>query len=327
MTISVDKIVQTLTFQSTPPSSNLVGGTYTVSVTSDASLAPTVSIANASSQVCTISAGVVSFIAAGTCTINAVQAGNDQVAGASASQQIVVTVVVTTTTTVAPSPNTQGTVAPSPSTTVAPGGVRSNSTPSTTSTTSTTTTTTTVPALGSGGVTEVEAGEATATVRGKVVKVDVETVAGEIIVRLPNKVMVRVGSPTGVATGAVVNSEGVLVAYSNDQFQVEADGFASGSTYVVTMYSDPVELSRGEVGDTGSVTNVVRVPKVVEAGEHTLVFEGVGQDSEVVAVSLGFKVVERSDNTMAAVLAVSIAILLALLGGRPIWRRRKQRLN
>ena len=176
-------------------------------------------------------------------------------------------------------------------------------------------------------MTEVEAGEATATVQGKLVKVSVETVEGEIVVRLPNDVKVKVGAPKGVITGAVVNSDGVLVAYNDDQFQVGADGFETGSTYVVTMYSDPVELSRGEVGESGKVASLVKVPKNVDAGEHTLVVEGVGPDAEVVAVSIGFKVVERSDNTMAAVLAVSIAILLALLGGRPIWRRRRNRAS
>lgn len=323
LVVAVDKIVQVLTFQSSPPSSNLVGGSYTVSVTSDAGLAPVVSIANASSGVCSLSAGVVSFVAVGTCTINATQAGNDQYAAGAASQQITVTAVpvtTTTTTTVAPVAGAGGA---SPSTTVAPvSPVTPVSTTSTT--TSTTTTTTTVPVLGSGGVTEVEAGEATAVVRGKRVKVDVSTVEGQIVVRLPNDVTVKVGAPKGVVTGAVVNSEGVLVAYSDDQFQVQADGFASGSTYVVTMYSDPVELGRGEVGDTGGVVRVVTVPKDVDAGEHTLVFEGVGPDAEVVAVSLGFKVVERSDNTMAAVLSVSLAIVLALLGGRPLWRRRRR---
>lgn len=327
MVITVDKIVQVLTFQSTPPSSPLVGGTYTVSVTSDASLAPTISIANSSSQVCTISAGVVSFVSAGTCTVNAVQAGNDQYLSATSSQQISVSTVPTTTTTVAPVQGGQSPSVSTTTTTVAPRGATANSTPSTTSTTSTTTTTTTttIPKLGSGGVTEVEAGEATATVQGKLVKVSVETVEGEIVVRLPNDVKVKVGAPKGVVTGAVVNSDGVLVAYNDDQFQVTADGFAASSTYVVTMYSDPAELGRGEVGTKGSVARLVKVPKDVDAGEHTLVFEGVGQNSEVVAVSIGFKVVERSDNTMAAVLAVSIAILLALLGGRPIWRRRRNR--
>jgi hypothetical protein len=34
-------------------------------------------------------------------------------------------------------------------------------------------------------------------------------------------------------------------------------------------------------------------------------------------------VLSREDNTLVAVLAISAAVLLALLGGRPIWRRRR----
>jgi hypothetical protein len=57
-----------------------------------------------------------------------------------------------------------------------------------------------------------------------------------------------------------------------------------------------------------------------------LVVEGVGLNAEVVAVSVGFKVVERSSNTVVAVAAIILAIGLALLSGRPILRRRKQRI-
>jgi hypothetical protein len=56
-----------------------------------------------------------------------------------------------------------------------------------------------------------------------------------------------------------------------------------------------------------------------------MVIEGVGTDSEVVAVSMGFKVLDRSSNTVAAVIAITLAVLLALLGGRPLLRRRKIR--
>lgn len=168
-----------------------------------------------------------------------------------------------------------------------------------------------------------EAGEATAIVRGKRVKVSVETVNGQFVMRLPNSVTVKIGPPPGSASGAAINSDGELAAYTNDQVQVEATGLEAGSTYVVKMYSDPVELGRGEVASNGGVVKVVTVPKDAKAGEHTLVIEGVGPDAEVVAVSMGFKVLDRSSNTVPAVIAISLAILLALLGGRPIWRRRK----
>jgi hypothetical protein len=327
MSIVVDKITQSLTFQSSPPSSPLVGGTYTVSVTSDASLAPTVSIANSSSSVCSISAGVVTFLAPGSCLVSATQAGNDQYASAAASQQISVTAIPTTTTVPVTTPGS-GTApaAGSPSTSVAPGaGAASAPSSSTTSTTTTTTTTTTVPNNSTGqGDSEVAAGEATAIVRGKRVKVDMKTVNGQLVVRLPNNVTVQVGAPKGSTSSASVNSDGVLVAQTRDDIAVGAAGFESGTTYTVTMFSTPVELARGNVPQSGVVAETVTIPNKAESGEHTLVIEGVGPDAEVVAVSIGFKVLERSSNTWAAVVAIVLAIGLALLSGRPILRRRRK---
>jgi hypothetical protein len=329
MSITVDKIVQGLTFQSTPPSSPVVGGTYTVSVTSDASLAPTVSVANSSSSVCSISAGVVSFLSPGSCLITASQSGNDEYASAAASQQISVTAVPTTTTVPVTAPNTGSEAAAGPltSSTVPTSGAASVKPVTTPTSTTTTTTTTTVPNNSTGqGDTEVTAGEATAIVRGKRVKVDMKTVNGQLVVRLPNNVTVQVGAPKGSTSSASVNSDGVLVAQTRDDLSVGASGFEAGSTYTVTMFSTPVELGRGSVPESGAVTEVVTIPNKTESGEHTLVLEGVGPDAEVVAVSIGFKVLERSNNTWAAVTAIVLAIGLALLSGRPILRRRKKNL-
>ena len=327
MSITVDKIVQGLTFQSTPPSSPVVGGTYTVSVTSDASLAPTVSVANSSSSVCSIAAGVVSFLSPGSCLITASQAGNDEYASAAASQQISVTAVPTTTIVPVTAPNTGADSAAGPltSSTVPTSGGASVTPVTTPTSTTTTTTTTTVPNNSTGqGDTEVTAGEATAIVRGKRVKVDMKTVNGQLVVRLPNNVTVQVGAPKGSTSSASVNSDGVLVAQTRDDISVGASGFEAGSTYTVTMFSTPVELGRGSVPESGAVSEVVTIPNKTESGEHTLVLEGVGPDAEVVAVSIGFKVLERSNNTWAAVTAIVLAIGLALLSGRPILRRRRK---
>ena len=322
MVITVDKIVQVLTFQSTPPSSPIVGSTYTVNVTSDASLAPTVVIANSSTSVCSISAGVVTFSSTGTCTINATQTGNDQYAAAAASQQITVGAIPTTTTsTIAPTTNGPASGGASPSTTIPQSKVAQ--TPSTSSTSTTTTTTTTVPVIGPSGVTELEAGDATAVVRGKRVKVDVKTVNGQLVVTLPNNVSLTVGAPSGSTSSASINADGVLVAQTRDEVAVKATGFEPGSTYKVMMYSTPVELGRGEVSDDGTVSDVIVVPNKAKAGDHTLVVEAVGEGAEVVAVSIGFTVLERDDNTLEAAIAILLAIGLALLSGRPLLRRRK----
>jgi len=66
---------QTITFESTAPSSATVGGpTYTVAASASSGL--TVTFSSGTPSVCTVSGTTVSFIAAGTCTIDANQAGN-----------------------------------------------------------------------------------------------------------------------------------------------------------------------------------------------------------------------------------------------------------
>lgn len=66
---------QTITFTSTPPTNATVGGTYAVSATASSGL--TVSFASTTTGVCTISGSTVRFVAAGTCTVRASQAGNE----------------------------------------------------------------------------------------------------------------------------------------------------------------------------------------------------------------------------------------------------------
>jgi hypothetical protein len=82
-------ISQTISFTSTAPGSATVGGpTYTPTATGGASGNPVVlKIDAAASAVCSISAGVVSFTGAGTCLINANQAGNATYATATQVQQ------------------------------------------------------------------------------------------------------------------------------------------------------------------------------------------------------------------------------------------------
>jgi trimeric autotransporter adhesin len=311
-TVVVDKIVQVLTFQSTPPSSPVVGGTYTVQVTSDASLAPIISISNQSASVCSISAGVVTFNTAGTCVISAVQSGNDVYAAAAASQSITVSVVPTTTTTVAPIPQS---AVPAPAST---------------SSTTTTTTTTTIPAdagspnLGSDGEPpQLEAGEATATVRGKRVQIETSVEQGRLVMTLPGNVVMRIGS-TDSSSGAQIGADGVLRMFGDSSVEVIATGLVAQTIYTVYMFSDAVELGRGETDGKGALSQVITVPKDAEAGEHTLQINGVGKGNEVVSVSMGFEIVERESNTRIAVLVITLAIALALLGGRPIFRRRRR---
>jgi len=82
MTVTVAVRSQSITRTSTSPSSPVKSGTYTPTATASSSLAVAISIASASSSVCSISAGVVTFNAAGSCVIQYNQSGNSNYSAA-----------------------------------------------------------------------------------------------------------------------------------------------------------------------------------------------------------------------------------------------------
>jgi YVTN family beta-propeller protein len=91
-TVSVisPQAAQAITFTSTPPASPVVGGTYPVSATGGASGNPvTFTIDAASTPVCSIAASTVTFDSAGSCVIDANQAGDTGYQAAPQAQQTV----------------------------------------------------------------------------------------------------------------------------------------------------------------------------------------------------------------------------------------------
>jgi flagella basal body P-ring formation protein FlgA len=330
ITIRVDKVLQNLVFRSQAPVSPVVGSRYTVDVDSDVALAPTIAIANSSTTVCSISAGVVTFNAIGNCLISASQSGNDVYAAAAASQSITV-VAAPVATTVPPAPAGQGATTNTSSTTIPQTAVPAPASTTATTSTTTTTTTTTIPAdpgrpyLVDGKSPSLEVGEATAIVRGQVVNVITTTENGQLTMTLPGRVIVKIGTTNSASGEAQVGSDGKLRMYGDTEVSVEVSGFVPDSTYTVFMFSEPLELGRGETGADGSVRDSLLVPSDVEAGEHTLQMNGVGPGDEVVSISMGFEVMERQSNTRIAVIVIMFAIALALLGGRPIFARRRVR--
>ncbi len=75
-TVTVDKATQAIQFTSTPPSPAHVGTTYDVSATGGDSGNPVV-FSSTTQAVCTVLGAQVTFVAQGTCTVAADQAGND----------------------------------------------------------------------------------------------------------------------------------------------------------------------------------------------------------------------------------------------------------
>ena len=89
-TVTVSKANQTITITSTAPAATVGGPTYTLAATGGASGNPvTYSIDASSTGGCSITAGVVGFTAAGSCVIDANQAGNANYNAAPQVQQTV----------------------------------------------------------------------------------------------------------------------------------------------------------------------------------------------------------------------------------------------
>jgi len=88
-TVTLVKANQTLSFTSSAPPATVGGATYMPSATATSGLAVAFTVDATSSSVCTISAGAVSFLTVGTCTIAANQGGNGNYNAASQVQQAV----------------------------------------------------------------------------------------------------------------------------------------------------------------------------------------------------------------------------------------------
>jgi hypothetical protein len=133
-TITIGKATQTLTFTSTPSSSK-VNDTYTPVVASrhsstaaSTAITPSITIDVTSSSVCTISGGVVTFDAAGSCVINAdANSSTNYEVATTTSQTITVTIVITNpnaNSNPSSSPRANSTPAPTPSARVRPNAQR-----------------------------------------------------------------------------------------------------------------------------------------------------------------------------------------------------------
>ncbi|HEV2982183.1 MAG TPA: hypothetical protein VGX51_12175 [Solirubrobacteraceae bacterium] len=90
--VSKGTLAQTITFTSLPPEPTLVGFNYKVEATGGGSGKPvTFSIDASSASLCTISGATVTFLAGGTCTIDANQEGTESYQPGFAQQQVLVT--------------------------------------------------------------------------------------------------------------------------------------------------------------------------------------------------------------------------------------------
>ncbi len=85
----LNQAAQTITFTSTPPAAGKIGNTYAVTATASSGLTVAITL-DASSTGCTRAGNTITFTAAGTCVIDANQAGNGSFFAAPQKQQSIV---------------------------------------------------------------------------------------------------------------------------------------------------------------------------------------------------------------------------------------------
>ena len=96
MSFTIGKATQVISFTTTPPSNQQVGGTYSVAASATPSGLPVkLAIDSASSAMCSLSGNTVSFTGAGACQIDATQAGDGNYNAANTAQSFAITLVPT----------------------------------------------------------------------------------------------------------------------------------------------------------------------------------------------------------------------------------------
>ena len=315
------------------------------------------SVVSAGSTGCSVvsTTGVLTFSAAGSCTIRATAAATSTylvgtkdvtfVVTTSASTTVVptttapTTTVVTATTvaigaapvvTVAQGQASVATIAPrvGPTTTVlAP--MRSQ-VPRSTTTTIPPVVTTVSNALAkiAPNAPKLAPGEAGAVVNGQKTSASLS--------RADNQITAIAGDITTTVSGlnsdgkrVTLNSDGNLVVNEGDSLVISATGFAPDSEVEVWVYSTPSQLGVITANADGKVSGTFALPEGLEVGDHRVVLSGENPNGEKATIGLGlsYGTVESGSSITRVLIAIPIA--LAILFGLflpAVTRRRRKRL-
>lgn len=348
---------QTVTW--TPNTSLSVGGsprTPSSLASSNGNGAITYSVVSAGATSCSVGSvtGVITYSAAGSCTIRATASATSSYLIGTTDVTFVVTTPATTTTspttttsvsattTVAPATPTvaasettassqpQGqasvaTIAPSsgPTTTVlAP--MRPQAT--TTSIPPVVTTVANAPTVVAPKAPALAPGEAGAVVDGK-------TIAASLS-RADNQITASAGDITTTISGLMsngqrvaLNAEGNLVVNEGDKLVVSAAGFAPGQDVSVWLYSTPTELGVIAADADGKVSGAFDLPSGLDAGDHRLVFSGVNPEGANVLLGIGLSYGALKSGSSISRVLIAIPIVLAILFALflpAVTRRRKK---
>lgn len=263
--LTVTKLAQSITFPQ-PGVARLPAGTAHLSATSSSHL--TVTFTSTTLSVCTVSGATVTLLTAGTCTIEADQAGDGTWSAAgTVSRSFAVTVPVAPPIGVTASAGVSSITAtwspPGDPTGVTGYLAIAHPGPATCTTTGTS-----CVLGGTAGVTY------TVTVVALSPGLGDSTEAGPSNEVTPSAPPVA-GTPPATVLDLTTNLGHISSAAPGEHLVVIGTGFAAYSTAIITVYSTPVVLGTVVTDGHGHFSKPVTIPAVLASGQHTLVAAGV----------------------------------------------------
>jgi hypothetical protein len=296
------------------------------------------SVVSAGTTGCSVasSTGVLTFSAAGSCTVRATAAATSTFLQGSTDVVFVISSGGSTTTV----PSSSVTTVPSSNTTVvssngggstdgdsedsqSEGNTVTTVGPAQLSTSTSSSTTTTIPAPSAPKVTT---GEGGALVNGEAVSVSLSRSGNRITVDAAGVSAIFSGlTPDGKVVA--LDEDGNLRLNQDDKIVVDAKGYSAGENVEVWMYSTPTRLGTVEASASGAISAAFDLPNSLESGDHRIVLDGQNGDGQAVILGLGIAV--GAVNSSSLLSRLLIAIPLALAGFAAIFipavtRRRKR---
>ena len=296
----------------------------------------TYSVVSAGATGCSVASvtGVITYSAAGNCTIRATASVTSTYLVGTTDVTFVISAPATTTTTVAATTTTssqpQGqasvaTIAPSsgPTTTVlAP--MRPQAT--TTSIPPVVTTVANAPTVVAPKAPALAPGEAGAVVDGK-------TIAATLS-RADNQITAAAGDISTTISGlrpdgqrVALNAEGNLVLDERDKIVVEASGIEPNKDVEVWMFSTPTKLGVIAADANGKIAGTFNLPNGIESGDHRVVLSGTNPEGTGVVIGIGisYGAVDSGSSITRVLIAIPIALAILLGFFLPaVTRRRKK---
>ena len=302
----------------------------------------TYSVVSAGATGCSVASvtGVITYSAAGNCTIRATASVTSTYLVGTTDITFVISTPATTTTTAAPTTTTlaatQTTTSSQPQGQASVATIAPSSGPTTTvlapmrpqvpQSTTTSTTSTTIPADAAPKAPALAPGEAGAVVNGK-------TIAATLS-RADNQITAAAGDITTTISGlrpdgqrVALNAEGNLVVNEGDKLVVNAAGFAPGADVSVWLYSSPTRLGVVAADVEGKVSGSFDLPSGLEVGDHRLMLSGENQDGVNALLGLGLSYGAVDSGSSITRVLIAIPIALAVLFGLflpAVTRRRKK---